>query len=287
MTHVAIDSAWIAANPPPVHGDGTTKNSRGHVVIVGGARLVPGAPRLTAEAALRAGAGKVQVATIASAAILLGVMLPEAGIIALPEDGDGEIAAPDAGPMHQPLDRCDTVVIGPGMGSRDAAIACARAAGAVTQAAIILDAAAIAGAPPLRERWTGDLVLTPNHQEMALLLDTDEAAIADDPAAAALDAAQRFGATVLLKGRDTHVAQPDGGPLYFPGGGVGLATGGSGDVLAGAVAGLLSRGASPLIAAGWGIWLHGQAARRLAAEPGPIGFLARELPGQFPRLLPQ
>jgi ADP-dependent NAD(P)H-hydrate dehydratase len=101
-----------------------------------------------------------------------------------------------------------------------------------------------------------------------------------------MDAARQFRATVVLKG-ETTVIVSGSAVLHYDGGGVGLATAGSGDLLAGAIAGILSRGAAPLTAAGWGVWLHGQAARRLATDPGPIGFLARELPREFPHLLPQ
>lgn len=287
MKTIQLDSAWIAANPAPVHGGGTTKDSRGHVVLVGGGRAVPGAPRLTAEAAFRAGAGKVQIATIGSAAIALGVLLPEAGILPLLEDDEGEIVATVTGPLARAIERCDVALVGPGMGTGDAAREWGGLiSGSAPGKALVLDAAAIAGAALARER-AGPLILTPNHDEMARLLEQEPDAIANDPAAAARTATERFGAIVVLKGSDTVITAPGEAPLHYPGGGVGLATGGSGDVLAGAIAGLLSRGTSPLIAAGWGVWLHGQAARRLAAEPGPIGFLARELPDQFPRLLPQ
>ena len=288
MSAVALDSAWIAAHPAPVHGEGTTKNSRGHVIVAGGARTVPGAPRLTAEAALRAGAGKVQVATIASAVIALGVLLPEAGMLPLAEDDAGEIDVRDDDALTKALGRCDAVVIGPGMGSTEAArVLVGTIAAAASEPALILDAAAIAAAGLADAGRSGALLLTPNHDEMARLLDRSPDGIAAEPEAAARAASDRFKAVVVLKGRDTFIAVPGERTLHYSGGGVGLATGGSGDVLAGALAGLLSRGASPLVAAGWAVWLHGQAARRLAAEPGPVGFLARELPDQFPRLLPQ
>jgi ADP-dependent NAD(P)H-hydrate dehydratase len=81
------------------------------------------------------------------------------------------------------------------------------------------------------------------------------------------------------------IAAPDGTCLIYPGGGVGLATGGSGDVLAGIIGGLLARGASPLVATGWGVWLHGEAGRRVGERLGSIGFLARELLPEIPGLM--
>ena len=90
---------------------------------------------------------------------------------------------------------------------------------------------------------------------------------------------------IALKAGDTVIAAPDGTLLLYRGGGVGLATGGSGDVLAGIIGGLLARGAAPLVAAGWGVWLHGEAGRRLGERIGPLGFLARELLAEIPRLM--
>lgn len=288
---VALDSAWISANPLPVHGGGTTKDSRGHVVVIGGGRSVPGALRLTVEAALGAGAGKVQFATIASAAMLLGVMIPEAGAIGTAETPDGEIAAGANAELEKALSRCDVAIVGPGMASSEAAAPVLRQVlGSAPEVTLLVDAVAIAGARELRDAlaaFGGALIFTPHHGEMAGLLGRDVDTVRAAPAEAARAAAESYGATIVLKGSDTVISTPDGRMLHYGGGGVGLATSGSGDVLAGAIAGLASRGADPLVAAAWGVWLHGQAGRRLATSPGPIGFLARALPGEFPSLLPQ
>jgi ADP-dependent NAD(P)H-hydrate dehydratase len=287
-----IDSAWIACNPPPVHAAGTTKNSRGRVLVVGGSRTVPGALRLTGEAALRAGAGKLQMGTIAPAALLLGMLVPEAGVIELPEGTNGEIAPASGEVLAEALGTCDTLVLGPGVGTSEAA---ARLLDAVLKQPcedlmLVIDAMVIGCARDCRSALTplrGRLVLTPHHGEMAALTGSSTEEISANPAGAALRVAAEFGAVVVLKGSDTVVADPDGALLHYGGGGTGLATGGSGDVLAGAIGGLLSRGATPLVASGWGVWLHGQSGRRVATTSGPIGFLAREVPAEFPRLLPQ
>ncbi|WP_260597586.1 NAD(P)H-hydrate dehydratase [Sphingomonas endolithica] len=294
MTHEAtpIDSAWIAANPVPVHSSGTTKNSRGRVLAIGGSRMVPGALRLTGEAALRVGAGKLQMATVGSAAVMLGLLVPEAASIAVDEGTGGEIA-PTLGPaLEKALSECDAAVIGPGIGDADVAAELLRQVMSQQRddLVLVIDAMAIGGLRDLRSEaahFSGRLVLTPHYGEMAVLSGRDEDAIAANPAAVAHDAAVKFGAVVVLKGSSTVIADPEGALLHYAGGGTGLATGGSGDVLAGAIAGLISRGTPPLVAAGWGVWLHGQSGRRVATTSGPIGFLARELPDEFPRLLPQ
>lgn len=289
---IAIDSSWLAANPTPVHGSGTTKNSRGRVLVIGGSRTVPGALRLTGEAALRAGAGKLQMATVESAAVMLGLLVPEAASFGLPEDEAGEIMSLDTAALDDALEGCGVLVIGPGVGDAAAAERMLRAAlaRAPDDVVLVIDAMAIGCARALRAElagFAGRLILTPHHGEMAVLTGLDEDAILDNPAAAAREVARDYGAVVALKGSDTVVTAPDGALLHYGGGGIGLATGGSGDVLAGAIGGLISRGAAPLVATGWGVWLHGQSGRRVATTRGPIGFLGRELSEEFPRLLPQ
>lgn len=292
MTGIPIDSAWIAANPPPVHGRGTTKNSRGRVLVIGGSAMVPGAVRLTGEAALRAGAGKLQMATVETATAALGIVVPEAAVIGLPIGEDGEIAPCTPDLLEASITSADVIVLGPGMGTPQAAahLLALVMSLATDETLLILDAAAI---PCMRDShealaaFRGRLIATPHHGEMAALTDFDIDAIAAEPDKIADDIARRFGAIVVLKASDTVVATPDGDSLHYGGGGIGMATGGSGDVLAGAIGGVAARGAEPLVAAGWGVWLHGQAGRRVATDRGPVGFLARELPDEFPRLLPQ
>jgi len=120
-------------------------------------------------------------------------------------------------------------------------------------------------------------VVTPHAGEMARLLDRDKALIEADPLAAAREAAAGLKGVVVLKGSETLVVSPDGRAWLHRGGVVGLATSGSGDVLAGIVGGLMARGAPPLAAAAWGVCVHAEAGRRLSVRVGPTGFLAREL----------
>lgn len=282
-----LDRAWLDAHPLPVHDPGSDKNERGRVLVIGGARFVPGALRLTGEAALRAGCGKLQLATIEDAAMALGVLLPEAAMIALPADEDGEIGRGAIERLERALDSCDCVILGPGMVDHAPATPLVEALlGAPREGlAIILDAAAIACAARHPKSDARRLILTPHHGEMAALTGESAAAILDDPARAAADAAARFGAVIVLKSSHTIVAGPSGAIVRYQGGGVGLATSGSGDVLTGVAGGLVARGAEPFAAAAWAVWLHGEAGRARAADTGPIGFLARELLDPIPRLM--
>lgn len=283
-----LDAKWREANPLPDCAVGTDKNSRGRVLLVGGSRFVPGALRLTGEAALRAGAGKVQLATVAEAATSLGVLFPEAAMLALASDPDGEIALEAGDALGEAIQHCDTLLLGPGMSAREhtADMVAALLDKPRPDLSIVLDAAAVTCCrEDIVRSHGGRFVMTPHHGEMAALSGLSEARVADDAGAIAADIAERFGAVVALKGGETFIAAPGGGLLHYDSDCFGLATSGSGDVLAGIIGGLLARGASPIVAAGWGVWLHGEAGRACAAAIGPLGFLARDLLAEIPRLM--
>lgn len=285
-----LDPAWLGAHPLPQPGGDTDKNRRGRVLAAGGSESVPGALRLTGEAALRAGAGKLQLATPARAALALGMTMPEAAVFPLPVNDAGELDAAAGETIAGLIERCDALVLGPGMGAAADADGVLRAALSDPRDdfALLLDAAIIGAASDLAAQiraQQGRVVLTPHPGEMAMLMGCDESRARDAPEPLVREASARFGATVLLKGPETWIATPDAPLLRYPGGGPGLATGGSGDVLAGIIGGLLARGAEPHVAAAWGVWLHGEAGRALAARIGPLGFLGRELPGEIPALM--
>jgi NAD(P)H-hydrate repair Nnr-like enzyme with NAD(P)H-hydrate dehydratase domain len=122
---------------------------------------------------------------------------------------------------------------------------------------------------------------------MASLLDCDEDLIERDPLGCGRRAAELYRSIVLVKGPTSHVVTPEGDFWTYEAGTPGLGVSGSGDVLAGIVGGLLARGAEPLDALLWAVWLHGEAGAALAKRVGPIGFLAREIAGEVPALLPR
>lgn len=285
-----LDRAWLTRSPLPPLAAGGDKNARGRVLVVGGAEFVPGALRLTGEAALRAGAGKLQMATVRAAAMSLAVLVPEAAMIALPADEDGEIAAEAVDLLAERLEHCDTLVLGPGMSAseRTEQLVAAMLGGSTAGQTIVLDAAALTCATDLQEHVSthrGRVIMTPHYGEMAFLTGLPADTIAREPAAAAQRVADDFNAIVVLKGVRTLIVSPRGASLLFEGGTRGLATGGSGDVLAGIVGGLAARGADPLVAAGWGVFVHGAAGEQASCEIAEIGFLARDLLPLIPRLI--
>ncbi|MFC0410691.1 NAD(P)H-hydrate dehydratase [Roseomonas elaeocarpi] len=273
--------------PSPESGD---KESRGRVMVVGGSREVPGAVLLAGTAALRAGAGKLQLAVGAAVAPQLAVAVPESRAIALPETAGGAIDPAAAETLAARADTCAALVIGPGMVEAGAAAALTGTLlERVSSPGLVIDAAAMSGLREQRralQRHGGRAIITPHAGEMANLLGTEKAAVEGDPLGTARRAAEELGVVVIMKGATTRIVTPDGEGWIFRGGSIGLATSGSGDVLAGVIGGLLARGAAPAQAALWGVYLHGEAGHRLGeAQGGPLGFLARELPPLIPRLM--
>ncbi len=286
---VPLDTAWLKANPLPDHHDNVDKNSRGRVLAIGGGRRVPGGMLLTAEAAFRAGAGKVTIATIASAAIPIGIACPSCAVVALPETGAGEIAPESSELLIAEMALHDAIVFGPAMIDADivAGLLEALLPALPEDMFLLLDAFALRAAAGHRDAIrarAAHTVLTPHAGELAALLDIDKDVVAADPLAALDAAAERFGAAVMVKGATSHLIA-EGRCLAYAGGGLGLAVSGSGDILAGLIAGLGAQGLSPLQASAWGIWLHGEAGRRLSETMGPLGYLARELPPLVPGLM--
>lgn len=258
--------------PLPEPGDSGDKHDRGTVLVVGGADSTPGAVLLAGVAALRAGGGRLQVATVRASQAALGVTLPESRVLGLAAAANGSLSPDAADDVVAAAEGASVVVLGPGLLGKDET-------GALLErvlprlddsAAVVLDAVALtalAQRPELTAGLTGRVVLTPNSGELAALTGNDESLTA-------CDVAVRYGAVVAARG---VVACPDGAQWTDEAGGIGLGTSGSGDVLAGVVGGLLARGCEPAQAAVWGQYVHAAAGDRLAAHVGRTGFLAREL----------
>ncbi|PPT76754.1 NAD(P)H-hydrate dehydratase [Xanthomonas arboricola pv. populi] len=266
----------------PLPAPGGDKEQRGRVLIVGGSMRVPGAVLLAGEAALRAGAGKLQIATAASVAPGMALAVPEALVLGLAQNGQGEIVR-----GHRALDgamaACDAAVIGPGMASSATTAAMVRRAAEQAVCTLVLDAGALSRG--LRAPIGRPFVLTPHAGEMATLAGDDKAAVEAAPGAYALKFAQKLRSVVIVKGADSFIAGPDGVVWMHRGGASGLGTSGSGDVLAGLIAGFAARGCDALGAALWGVFVHAAAGRQLARRIGPVGFLARELGLEVPGIL--
>ncbi|MCA1200188.1 NAD(P)H-hydrate dehydratase [Sphingomonas sp. R647] len=283
---IQLNAEWVARHPLPFPGEGTDKNDRGRLLVAGGSSTVPGALLLTGEAALRAGAGKVQLATVATVATGLGLAFPEAAVFALDCNADGELAASSALEIMRLMKLNDAAVLGPGTSATsDGPGILAKITQSRAGIPLLLDAAMLHALPQVDDElraYSGPKILTPHPGEMAALMDCSPDDICCELAEAA---AARFSATVVLKSSCTWISTPGQPSLRYDNGSPGLATAGSGDVLAGIIGGLLARHVAPHEAAAWGVWAHGEAGRTLAARTGPLGFLARDIVGLIPAML--
>ena len=270
--------------PPVVEGD---KNSHGKLLVIAGTREIAGAASICANSALRAGAGKITIATVASVAPLLGMAIPEARVVAVTETREGGFAHSAVATLADMSSEYDAVVAGPGMSPTKVATGLAARLCAIGRP-LVLDAALLHGLAPAAEHARAahiPPILLPHSGEMASLIGCSPEEVEADPLSCGHEAARRYDALVLVKGPESHIVTPGGDSWKYRGGGPGLGVSGSGDTLAGILGGLLARGAGPLEALLWSVWLHGEAGASLAKKVGPIGFFAREISGEVPALL--
>jgi len=296
--------ALLPARPPAAH-----KGTFGHVLVAAGSQGKTGAAALAAAGAGRAGAGLVTVACPAAANDVLEVKCTEAMTAPLPDTLSGGFAATGEAALLELAAERDVLACGPGLGRDGETQALVRAAAARVERPLVLDADglfAFAGrADELAER-PGPSILTPHPGEAARLLALGRRGTAEinaDRLAAARELARRTGCVVLLKGAASVVAEPPArargrgrsgarpGRAYVnPTGGPGLASGGTGDVLTGVVAGLWAQlrrepDAGPFEVAALAAYVHGAASDRLAARHGPAGLLAEDLARELPDTL--
>ncbi len=259
----------------PRRARGSHKGTHGRALLMGGSEAFPGAIVLAAEGAVRSGAGLVQVSTVGVAAAAVVARAPEV------------IARADLS-ADLPLEGSDAILAGPGLGRGPETRRMVARLLREAPGPLVLDADAIAALEDKPEvvRSSGrPVILTPHPGELARLLGRSAGEIQRDRSAAAREAAERTGAIVVLKGAGTLVAKA-GEPLWINlTGNPGMGCGGSGDVLAGLLAGLLAQGIPPFEAACAAVWLHGVAgdlaAWRWTQAAMSAGDIARAIPDAF------
>ncbi len=259
---VPLDAALLRAWPMPVR-QGGDKFARGTAVVVGGSPRTPGAVLLAGEAALRMGAGRLQIATASEVAVTVGVAVPEALVASLEADDDGGLLWSDETHLATMLQEAQAVLIGPGMLNET----CADVVGGVLrcindEALVVLDARALCSLTDIADEVIprGRLVLTPNRQELRTLAGCDDEPGDVDDATLASDVARQFGAVVSCFG---HVTSPERA-WTMGAGSPGLGTSGSGDVLAGLVVGAAARCGDAEQATCWATVAHTESAASLA-----------------------
>ena len=281
-----VSEAADLAGLVPVPRAEQHKRSRGVLLLVGGSPGMGGAPTLMGRAARRAGTGLLVLAVPASVVDRVGAVVPEALTVALPESGGGLARNADDA-CRRWLGEATAIGIGPGLGRADGTQKVVRGLLAAYDGPAVVDADALfalgtggslagRGAPTL---------LTPHAGEFARLAPDAEGTRLDQAA----DRAHRWRVTVLLKGNNTVIADPEGRLVVNPTGVPALASGGTGDVLTGLTGSLLAQGLGPFDAARLGAWVHGRAAALAVADLGPVsvaaGDVAEHLPAAFQELL--
>jgi NAD(P)H-hydrate epimerase len=292
--------SWLPPRPPDAH-----KGTFGRALIVAGSSNYTGAARLAGAAAVRAGAGLVTLAVPIPIHEPVAAGLAEATYILLPHEL-GVVAEPAAEVLAEVVDRYDALLLGPGLGREQETIAFVERllAGKVDRRSVgflpteepsvasvvlpplVVDADGLnilAEWPAWHERLPPGTVLTPHPGEMARLMGCSTREVQEDRVEVARRQAKAWGHVVVLKGAYTVVAAPDGRTVLEPFANPGLATGGTGDVLAGVVVALRAQGLPPFEAAAAGAYLHGLAGELAWADLGEAGMAA----GDLLRYLPQ
>lgn len=276
---------WLPARPADSH-----KGTYGHVLVVAGSPGMTGAGQLAVRGAHRAGAGLVTWAVPRSLQASLAPASPETMTVPWPEDAADGTPSLENWLENLTARGVNGAVVGPGLGQNGSTALFVRTLLARLSVPAVVDAdglnilAGWEGAEELRRRdGAAPWILTPHPGEMARLSGRSRDEILAAPVAVARTVAARYRAVVVLKGARTVVAEPGGRAWINATGNPVLATGGTGDVLAGAIGALLAQGCAPWQAAAAGVYLHGVAADLAARELGDAGALTREIADRLPR----
>lgn len=277
-----MTAEWVRAALPerPLVSN---KGTFGRVMVVAGSQSYTGAATLCCLGALRAGAGLVTLAALPDVRAAAAAQLPEVTYVVLPEESDGTPATDAADAVIRALSGYDVLLIGPGLGMSEGAQALVRgllASPALADTPAVIDADALNTLARQRDwpdRLTPHAALTPHPGELARLAHSSVREVQSRRLDAAREYAAAWRQTLVLKGAETAVAAPDGRVLLSPFANPALATAGTGDVLAGAIAGLVAQGLQPFEAAGVGAYLHAAAAELYTADYGASGLLASEV----------
>ena len=281
-----IDRALAASALPPRPAD-SHKGTYGRAMIVAGSRNFLGAAYLAATAATRVGSGLATIAIPESLIPSIASKAIEPTFLPLPESGPGIVANNAAQLILDALPAYNSLLIGCGLGQAPETrrmVEVLLLSGADLPSSVI-DADGLntlAQVPDWPKLWPADAILTPHPGEMARLTG---ASSRSDRLATAQQSASAWNKTVILKGAFTIVATPDGSATLSPYSNPGLATAGTGDVLAGAIVGLLSQGASIPNAASLGVFLHAEAGEKVRSELGDTGMIASDLLPQLPKVI--
>jgi len=276
-------TADLARSFLPERAADAHKGTFGHLFIIAGSRRFTGAPRMVALGALRSGVGLATVGCPAAISAIISSALLESMILELPPTRNGAIAEAAVGPALSFAKDKEAVVVGPGLGmlwdTREFVVGFLRN----DHPPAVVDADGL-NAVAEHSAFDGlkNCVITPHPGEMGRLMNMSPKDVQGDRAAAAANCAQRTNAVTVLKGHGTIVALPDGQCFLNHTGNVGMASGGTGDVLAGMIGALLAQGLSPADAARVGVFVHGLAGDIAVEKVGARSLIAGDVIDALP-----
>jgi len=291
LPYELMAAAWARSSLPPRPPE-ANKGTFGKVLVVAGSTNYIGAAYLASVGAGRVGAGLVTLACARSIYPIMAAKLVESTFLPLP-DVDGLLIAEAAQSVLQALDQgYNALLVGCGLGQmayvQAFVLSLLPRLKRETLRAVIIDADGL-NALARKEHWcqllTVPAILTPHPGEMSRLTGLPIADIQADRLQTAVRQASAWGTTVVLKGAHTVVAAPDGRARVSPFANPALASGGTGDVLAGAIAGLVAQGLEPFDAAALAVYLHGRAGEKVRGELGDAGLLAGDLLPALPQVI--
>ena len=285
-----LSADWVGGHLP-VRPLDSHKGTFGHALIVAGSRSYVGAAFLAAQAAVRAGAGLVTLATPESVYPIAAGKLTEVIHLPLPEDQHGLVSPEAAELIRSNLSRYDSFAVGCGLGQSEGTrqfVERLLLDQPQLPIPLVIDADGLNNLSRLENWWerlSGTTVLTPHPGEMATLAGTPTSEIQRDRIGAAQKWADYWKVGLVLKGAHTVVTHPNQAVRVSPFANPGLASGGTGDVLTGIVAGLMAQGLSAALAASCGVYLHGQAGASAVLDVGEAGLTATDLVQRLPQTL--
>ncbi len=292
LTSEIITNDWVKSVLPkrPLVAN---KGSFGRVLVVAGSINYIGAAYLACSGAMRVGAGLVTLATAASLQPILASKLTEATYLPLPESSPGIISPRAAELIHQELGSYDVLLLGCGLGQSQSAMSFIKSTLFELKpmpSSLVLDADALntlAKIPHWWQQLADDAILTPHPGEMARLAGVSIDEVQSDRVGMAKKVALAWHKTIVLKGAYTVIVAPDGQARINPIANPGLASAGTGDVLTGAIAGLVAQGLTLFDAAACGVYLHGEAGEMVSDKLGDAGMIATDLLPALPLVIKQ
>lgn len=255
------------------------KGSFGTALCICGSQRYRGAALLAVEGVIRCGAGIVELASVEQVLSACCIRLPEAVLLPLKQSNNGAISKENIPVLSQEVQKKQVLLIGCGLTQSEDIAQLVHSLVPLSQCSVVLDADAlnVCNGARLPKPQQGQLILTPHPGEMARLCNKSVEYVQSNRSQLALQFAKDKDCILVLKGHHTLIASPDGQIFENHTGNSGLAKGGSGDVLAGMITGLLCSGMNPLDAAICGVYLHGYSADLCATRKGETSMLPHEI----------